>query len=145
MNWKSEAIDKLRGYEAHQQALVSIPKELELLRSRMMSIRSAGSDGSPSHGGGNGREDMLITAIVKFEELERQLKQAKQWCELVDGGLNALDAEQRKVLDAMYIKPRRNVVDWLCDDLCCEKSTVYRKRDDALRRFVQALYGVDLC
>ncbi|MCD7860112.1 MAG: hypothetical protein LUH51_08170 [Firmicutes bacterium] len=33
-------------------------------------------------------------------------------------------------------------VDRLCGDLACEQSTVYRKRDKALRHFTIALYGL---
>ena len=31
MNWKREAADKLRNYEAHREALDSIPKEIKRL------------------------------------------------------------------------------------------------------------------
>lgn len=41
MNWKREAADKLRNYEAHREALDSIPKEIKRLELAYAGIRSA--------------------------------------------------------------------------------------------------------
>ena len=41
MNWKREAIDKLKNYEAHREALENIPKEIKRLESAYAGIRSA--------------------------------------------------------------------------------------------------------
>ena len=44
MNWKREAADKLRNYEAHREALDSIPKEIKRLELAYAGIRSATTD-----------------------------------------------------------------------------------------------------
>ena len=59
MNWKYEAIEKLKEYSAKRQSLKSIPEEMARLESAMQSIRSATSDGTPVSGGGSGREDAV--------------------------------------------------------------------------------------
>lgn len=141
MNWKSEAIDKLRQYEAKKQSLNSIPEEIHRLESAMRSIRSATADGTPVQGGGSGREDMMLSNIVHREELERSLEQSKLWVELVDAGLEILSAEERLILDRFYINPEKGNVDRLCGELGVEQSSVYRKRDAALRHFTISLYG----
>lgn len=141
MNWKFEAIEKLRLYEAKKQSLRSIPEEIARLESAMKSIRSATADGSPVKGGGSGREDMMLSNIVHREELERSLEQAKRWVAVVDGGLKILGVEERLILDRLYINPARGNVDRLCEELCVEKPTVYRRKDAALRRFTVCLYG----
>ena len=51
MNWKREAIDKLRNYDVHKQAIESIPMEIKRLEVKYTSIRSATSDRSPVSGG----------------------------------------------------------------------------------------------
>ena len=48
MNWKFEAMEKLRLYEAKKQSLRSIPEEIERLESAMKSIRSATADETDS-------------------------------------------------------------------------------------------------
>ena len=141
MNWKFEAVEKLKQYEAKKKALQSIPEEIRRLESAMQSIRGATSDGTPVHGGGSGREDMMLSNIVHREELERSLEQAKIWVGLVDAGLEILSAEERQILDRFYIHPARGNVDRLCEDLGVEKPTVYRKKDCALRHFTICLYG----
>ena len=57
MNWKSEAIDKLKQYEAKKRALQNIPMEIARLESALKSIRSATADGTPVRGGGSGQFD----------------------------------------------------------------------------------------
>lgn len=55
MNWKREAIDKLKNYEAHQKALETIPQEIRRLEIGYTSIRSATTDSTPISGGGSTR------------------------------------------------------------------------------------------
>ncbi len=55
INWKREAIDKLKNYEDHREALENIPKEIKRLESAYAGIRSAADDGAPVSGGGNTR------------------------------------------------------------------------------------------
>lgn len=141
MNWKFEAIEKLRLYEAKKQSLRSIPEEIERLESAMKSIRSATADGTPVKGGGSGREDMMLSNIVHREELDRALEQARKWVDLVDAGLEILSQEERLILDRFFIHPARGNVDRLCGELGIEKSQVYVRRDSALHHFTISLYG----
>lgn len=141
MNWKSEAVDKLRQYEAKKLSIVNIPLEISRLESAARGIRSAASDGTPVSGGGSGREDMLLSNIVHREELERSLEQAQKWVALVDAALAILSVEERLLLERFYVHPERGSVDRLCEELRCEKATVYRRRDKAIHRFTLALYG----
>ena len=141
MNWKFEAIEKLKQYEAKKQSLTSIPWEIKRLESAMQSIRSATADGTPAKGSGSGRGDMMLSSIVHREELERSLEQAKKWGARVDAGMEILSAEERLILDRFYIHPARGNVDRLCAELGVEQSSVYRRRDKALHHFTLCLYG----
>lgn len=141
MNWKREAADKLRNYEAHREALENIPKEIKRLESAYAGIRSATTDGTPVSGGGNTREDSMLSNIVHRDELKRRLKEARLWISIVDKALAVLSDEERLVLDRFYIRPARGNIDTLCGQLHVEKSAVYDRRDKALRRFTIALYG----
>ena len=141
MNWKYEAMEKLKSYNAKKQALRSIPEEIARLELEMRSIRSAASDGTPVSGGGSGREDRYLSNIVHREELSRSLEQAKVWVSLVDAGLAILSQEERLVLDRFYINPARGNVDRLCGEMGIEKSQVYARKDSALHHFTISLYG----
>ena len=142
MNWKREAIDKLKNYEAHREALENIPREIKRLESAYAGIRSATTDGTPVSGGGNTREDSMLSNIVHRDELKRRLREARLWVAQVDKALAVLDDEERLVLDRFYIHRAKGNVGELCERLNVEQATVYRKRDSALRRFTIALYGV---
>ncbi len=142
MDWKFEAIDKLKGYGAHKRALENIPDELARLKSAYQHIRSARTDSTPVVGGGNTREDVMLSNIVHRQELELTLRQAKLWVAVVDRALAILDDEERLVLGRFYIQRGKGNVQRLCDELRLEQSSVYRRRDSALRHFTLALYGI---
>ena len=141
MNWKQEAAEKLKLYEAKRKALKNIPQEIKRMELDMQSIRSATSDGSPSKGGGSGREDMYLSNIVCREELGRSLDQARIWVSNIDSALSVLDEEERLLLDRFYIHPEKQAADRLAGDMHIDVKTVYRRKDDALRKFTVALYG----
>ena len=142
MNWHFEAIDKLKGYEAHKRALENIPREIKRLEGAFGSIRSATTDGTPVSGGSSTREDTMLSNIAHREELERTLKQVKAWVKMVDAGLEVLDDEERLVLERFYIHRAKGNVDRLCEELHLEKTRVYELKDKALRHFTLAIYGV---
>ena len=141
MNWKKEAIDKLKEYNARKQAIASIPVEIAQLESAVRGIRSASADGVAISGGGSGREDMLLSNICKREELRRSLSTAKAWVSQVDAAMRVLDQEERLILDRFYVSSQKGAAERLACDLGVDVKTVYHRKDAALRRFTIALYG----
>lgn len=142
MDWKKEAADKLRCYEAKRTSLERSAEEIQRLEDEMTSIRSATTDSTPVHGGSSTREDIMINNIARREELRLARRDAARWVKLVDSALDVLDPDERLVLDRMYIHRAKGSVDRLCGELEREKPTVYRLKDRALRHFTLALYGV---
>lgn len=141
MNWKIEAVDKLKQYEAKKLSLENIPLEIERLELAMQGIRSASSEGSPTRSEGSARDDAYLSNIVHREELERLMEQSAKWVALVDAGLEILSSEERLLLDRFYISPEKGAADRLAGDLRIDVKTVYRRKDAALRRFTISLYG----
>ena len=64
MNWKQEAIEKLKNYAARKRALTSIPLAIEEAKLRREGVRAARADGRAVSGGTNGREEMLVNSLV---------------------------------------------------------------------------------
>lgn len=141
MNWKKEAIEKLKEYNARKQAITSIPMEIAQLESSVRGIRSASADGVAISGGGSGREDMLLSNICKREELKRSLAAAKVWVSQVDAAMGVLNQEERLILDKFYLSSQKGAAERLACDLGADVKTVYHRKDAALRRFTIALYG----
>lgn len=141
MIWKYEAVEKLKQYDAKKQSLNNIPLEIEQAELDMASIRSASADSTHVVGGGNGRESALLSHIVRKNELLRSLERAQKWVAAVDAGLAVLSEEDRLILDRFYIYPEKGAADRLAGDLHIDVKTVYKRKDDALRRFTISLYG----
>jgi ArpU family phage transcriptional regulator len=142
MNWKAEAKEKLRRYEAMRLVTVNIPLELERLEVDAQSIRSARSDATPVSGGGNRREEAMINNIIERQELERALQQAKLWLRSTDRALTALTKEEQLILHRLYLYPEKGSVTLLSKELGIESSSIYRHRDKALLHFTLAYYGI---
>lgn len=143
MNWKAEAKEKLRRYDAMRLATVNIPEELERLELDAQSIRSAKMDGDVVNGGGSKREDALLNNIIHRQELAWTLQQAQLWLKTTDRALTALTSEERLILHHLYIYPQIGAPERLCKELGMETSSIYRRRDKALKHFTIAYYGID--
>ena len=142
MNWKEEAADKLRKYDAMRLALANIPEELERLEQESRTIKAASVGGvfvdSPSK-----KEDALINNLVQRQELAQNFQQAQAWMRTTNRALSALLPDERLVLHRLYITREKGGMDRLCSELGVEQSSIYRKRDKALHHFTMAMYGVD--
>lgn len=141
MNWKAEAKDKLRKYDAKKMATINIPQQITRLEGEYTAIRSATGDGAHICGGTSAREDALINNIAERQELALSLQSAKAWVEIVDRALSCLRPEEKLILHRLYIYPEKGSVERLCKELGVESSSVYRRRDQAIKTFTLALYG----
>ena len=141
MNWKTEAKEKLRRYSAMKNALVTIPQEIERLEVEGQSIRSSRTDGTPVRGGGSGREEAMLNNIVHRQELTWALQQAQMWKQVTDQALSVLNESDQLILRLLYIYPEKGSLSRLCKELGCGKSSIYRRRDEAMYKFTIALYG----
>ena len=141
MQWKEEAMEKLKRYAAMRTAEKNIPEQICMLEASAATLRSSAAPKVGGHGSVRAREDALINNMAERQELEWNLARVKQWLAVTNRGLNALSNEELVILQRMYLYPERGAVDRLCGDLGVEQATVYRKRDKALRQFTFALYG----
>lgn len=142
MNWQKESIQRLRDYEARKQALANIEEDRKACELRAISIRAARTDGEPVKEGGNKREDALINNIVKRDELALNLEIAEREVSVTESALRTLTEEEHRILYLFYINRPRGHVELLSDELCVERSRVYELKDNALRKFTLACYGV---
>jgi len=141
MNWKNEAVEKLKRYAPMKTSLQSIPVELARLETQACAIRGSAADKTPVKGGGNGREEAMLNNHVHRQELSWALEQAKYWVEATDMAMSILNPEERLILYRMYISPQPGAVNRLSEELSAEQSSIYRRRDAALQKFTRAFYG----
>ena len=141
MNWKTEAMEKLRTYETMQAALKNLPREISRLEEEYKAIGSQIFSGKSAGRNLRSREDGMINNIVRRQELQWSLDQAQQWMQTVSTALDVLEPEEVGILQQLYICPKSDGIERLCEKLHLERSSIYRKRDSALRKFTLALYG----
>ena len=142
MNWKQEAIEKLKQYGAKSVALENIPLEIRQLELDMQSIRSVDPDSTPVRGSGARKEDVTLNNITHRQELGISYQQTKMWITRMNKALAVMTEEERLILERFYITPEKKAADRLAGDLRVDIKTVYRRKDEALRKFTMALYGV---
>ena len=142
LDWRSEAEDKLKKYELMKNAVAGITEEIKMLEDDARRIRAASTDSTPVQGGGSTREDMLLTNIVRREELKLKLEDAQKRVKRVEDGLALLSDDERLVLYRLLIHPMRRNVERLREELGLEDNrSVYKRRDKALNKFTIAMYG----
>jgi hypothetical protein len=141
MDWKREAADKLRQYEAKCKACEKAGEKLRTLEAGIDRIRSTKADRTPIRGDISTYEDSLLNNIALRDELKFTIRLARMWLRQVDAALGVLDEQERLVLERFYIHSVKGNVERLCGELNREKSTVYDLRDKALRHFTIAMYG----
>lgn len=142
MDWQKISIQRLRDYEGRKKAVELIPEQVSTLEMSFTAIRSASMDGMPIDRSGNHREDALLSNIAMRDELENNLEIAKREVGITESGLAGLSAEQRKILQSFYINRPYRHIDKLCAELHVEKTKLYHMKDEALKKFTLACYGV---
>lgn len=142
MDWKREASDKLRCYEARKMSIESTTEEIRQLELSIGSIRSTIKDNTPVDGGGGAKDTILLNNITRRKELLKTRRIASGMVEQVEKALSLLDDKERHVLDRFYMNPAKGNVDRLCDELHLEKTQVYDIKNQALRTFTIAMYGL---
>lgn len=140
MNWMRESQEELKDYAAKVAAVESLCLDIATVKSSMTSF-GGNSNSTPVKGGGNSYDDKILNMIVRKDKLEKSLACAMDAVSCVKCGLAVLSDEEAHILDMFYVHPEIGNVDRLCDELCVEKSQVYRRKDAALRHYTLARYG----
>lgn len=137
--WKLLAIEELETYPAKKEAMTTIPERLRELESAFVSIGSPSADKVAVQGGGG--NDKALNNIAQRDKLSQNLAEVVRFTARVERGLAVLGDDENEILSRCYIHPERGAVERIANARGLDKSTVYRIRDDALRKFTIAMYG----
>lgn len=141
MKYTDWVIPRLKNLEHNRTALLNIPDQIHTLEMSFSAIRSAATDGTPVSGGENMREEALIANIAEREQLKRNLEITCREVKIMDSALNSLPEDERLVLDRFFIHKSRDYKERLCNELHCERATLYRLKDKGLIDLARQLYG----
>ena len=142
MNWQKEAINDLRCHEKRKAAMESLAEEIRELRSRTYGSSSPAADAVPVQGGSSTAEGRWIDVIDELERKKEAWRITKRRVDAVERGLAALDEQQREILEAFFINRVQGHVQALAEKYHVEQSRVYQMKDQAVRDFTLARYGI---
>ena len=142
MNWKMIAVDTLEHYLDLLTAVQNLQDQIRTAEMQMTSVRSATADGTAVHGGGCGREDMLLNCITERDKLQEIQAITCGRVKTIERALNKLTDTERDVLNVFYIEGQKYAADAIKDKYHVEKSEAHRMKVRALKRFARLMYGV---
>lgn len=142
MKWTECAIQDLRKYNYLVTSIENIPKRIEALEYAFENIKGATISPVPIKGGTSQHEDKLLDNIVERQRLQMLYTVDKMLLDIIERGLNALDENERLVLERFYINRHKDHVERLMEELNYEKSAIYELKDRALYKFTIAMYGI---
>lgn len=144
MDWKREAAQELKSYPLRLAAEQALAEELQELEEQLLALPGGGGrPGGTLAGGKTGRAGERLAALLdergrKADNLQltrRQLARTRR-------GLAALNARQRELLDRFYIHRTPGHAVSLAAEWHLEQSRLYQLKDEALRDFTLARYGL---
>jgi len=139
MNYISEAIERLKHL-----------KDLEIAKENLedtildLKLRCQGTaitlDGMPQGRSSVTYDDAIINNMFKLQESQKRLRETIKEIEKIHKELSRLDEKDRELLVQWFVE-KKGLQD-LCKIYKCEKTTLYRKRDAALKQFAVQLFGI---
>lgn len=141
MNYKKWLIEDLQNLERCKFSITQMTAELETLEAEYAAIKATDYDKMPGGSGENIQEEKLLTAIAKRDELKANLRFTKRRVADMERLLAKLPADERQVIERMFINREKYAGDNLAEELGCDTTTVYRIKNRALAHLAQMRHG----
>lgn len=123
VDWDKAAEELLKASENNKRVLDSVKLMLKTLEHRL------------SH---ELTEDDKINVLLEKQELTARIQLLEDEIEVFDNAWGSLSNDERIVLEELYTKCPRDkmaAVYNACDRLGCEQASIYRRKNEALKRF----------
>lgn len=137
-NCKSQAIKDLKDYNYLKSSLSTLPKRIEVMRSCALPSGS-GFVSVPS--GCTPGDDKMINYLSHIEHLENILAANTLKVQCIETALAALPAKDKELLASYYINRQRNTVTNLAYKSFSDRSSIYRRAQRALEKYILAFFG----
>lgn len=143
MNWQKEAIEDLKNYNNLKEGIKSLKLRINSLNNNYKAIKTGDFSMQKVQGGKNKSSDeRLIDNIAQRERLSLVLKADQMLAERIEQGLQALNEQERLVIEELVIKDKKNAIIELSRTLAYEKSKIYTMRNEAIKKFTIFMYGI---
>lgn len=122
-------------------SIVQHKEELETLNAEFTAIKATNYDKMPSGSGENKQEEKLITIIARKGQLEAELKLNERKVADIERLLNELNDDERRIIERIVINRDKYAADSLAEELCYDRTHIYKIMDGALKKLCQLRYG----
>jgi DNA-directed RNA polymerase specialized sigma subunit len=139
MNYISEAIERLKHLKDLEIAKENLKDTILDLKLRCQGTEIT-LDGMPQGRSSVTYDDAIINNMFKLQESQKRLRETIKEIEKIHKELSRLDEKDRELLVQWFVE-KKGLQD-LCKIYKCEKTTLYRKRDAALKQFAVQLFGI---
>ena len=143
MDYKKEAVSDLRRYLAMKRGVENNRERMEALEAEARGVRLSLDDRVKVLGGGGHAEDRLINILAERERLRLTNRAVRPLVRAMDRAMEMLSDGERSVLQRFYVDRKPGYLDVLCDELGYEERQIYNIKDEALRKFTLAMYGIE--
>lgn len=141
MNYKKWLIEDLQNLERQKFAITQLQEELETVKAEYAAIKATNYDKMPKGSGENIQEEKLLTAIAKKDELEANLKFTRMKVADMERLLAQLPDDERLIIQRTVINKEKYAADSLADELCYERTQIWRLKNKALCHLTQLRHG----
>ena len=137
MDWKICAVDDLRRYHLMKVGILNSKDKLKAIEQAVFYAKTSSDGKKPK------TNSEIVDMLVEKERLKTNITAAERIIELVERGLDALNIEERAILEKFYMTDCPNKIKTLRSQFGYSQRSMYRVKDRALRKFTLAMYGVE--
>ena len=130
-----QAIEDLKNYNYLKSSLAILPKRIETMQNCIPHSRTDPSEACSAS------NTVADAAIAQIEYLQSTLSanSAKVYC--IETALDTLPARDRELLKSYYINRQRNSLTSLAHKSYSDRSSIYRRAQRALEKYILAFFG----
>jgi len=142
MDYIREAIEQLKDYNLLVASVTTMQQQVEALKLEKYNIKAQVITREPKGSGSSEPDDKIVNNIFKRKLLINSIVATNKKIECIDKSLAVLEPTEQKVLNRIFVIGNHNGIEDLSKELNFGKSQIYRIKDQAIRRFARAMYGV---
>lgn len=136
---RQTAVQELKKYPYLAASLVSLPQKIQLLQ-QTLAVRGIRYD-TPQIQNSLDSDGYLINKLCQIDCLEKTLEENAASARIIKLALESLTQDDFTLLSDFYMN---NITCMrLAERFCIDRSSLYRKVNTALDRYILACYGVD--
>lgn len=137
--YKKQSVQDLKNYNYLKSSLETLPKRIEIMRKYPLPSASYAVISTGAHN--KSADENLINYLAHIEHLENILAANRVKVNCMDAALAALSMKERELLASYYINRQRNTLNNLAYKSFTDRSSIYRRAQRALNKYILAYFG----